>query len=114
MARKGKTDSKDALGEVIQAGRARMRLTRDELAELVDLSPRYILSIENEKKKPAFHTLCKLIRTLGIRADDIFYPGLAADENTSVQRLVRMLSQCDEREIKAVTALVETLLHEKK
>ena len=113
MARKAKNDSKDALGEVVQAGRAKMRLTRDELAELIDLSPRYLLSIENEKKKPSFNTLYTLIRTLGVRADDIFYPELAVDSD-SVQRLVSLLSQCDEREIKAVTALVETLLREKK
>ena len=113
MARKVKKDSTDALGRVIQAGRNKMRLTRDEFAELVELSPRYISSIENENKKPSFNTLFVLIRALGVRSDDIFYPETAV-ENDSARHLLRLLSQCGEREIKAVTALVETLLHEKK
>jgi len=104
--------SKDALGEAIQAGRNKMDLSREQLAELVDLSLRYIVSIENESKKPSFNALSRLIRTLGVDANDIFYPENRA-ENTPAGRVFRLLQQCEEHEIRAVAAMVETLLVEK-
>jgi len=102
----------DALGEVIQAGRAKMGLSREKLAELVDLSLRYIVSIENESKNPAFDKLYKLIRILGLDANEIFYPE-NREPDTPADRLSRLLMQCDEHEIIAVSAMVETLLLEK-
>jgi DNA-binding XRE family transcriptional regulator len=89
-----------------------MKLTQEKFAEMVDVSPRYIMSIENENKKPSFFNLYKIIRALGVNANDIFYPESRTAE-TSAERLSRLLAQCGERDIKAVTALVETLLHEK-
>ena len=110
MVRESK--SADALGEVIQYGREKRGLSREKLAELVELSLRYIVSIENESKKPSFRALFKLIRILGVDANAVFYPeNRAAD--TPAQRCSRLLQQCEEHEILAVTALVETLLTEK-
>jgi len=103
---------KDELGEVIKSARKEMRLTQEKLAELVSLSPRYIMSIENENKKPAFSKLYILVRALGVNANDIFYPE-NHETGALVGRLSRLLSQCDERKLKAITALVETLLSEK-
>ena len=114
MVRNDKSNDKikDALGEVIQSGRAQMGLSREKLAELVDLSLRYIVSIENESKKPAFDKLYKLIRTLGVDANAIFYPENKAN-NAPAERVTRLLMQCEEHEIMAVAAMVETLLNEK-
>jgi transcriptional regulator with XRE-family HTH domain len=101
----------DALGEIIKSARVKMRLTQEQFAEMVEVSPRYITSIENENKRPAYNKLFLIIRTLGLNANDIFYPEMRTDD-TSTQRLYRLLSQCKERDIKAITALVETLLSE--
>jgi len=104
---KHKTD--DELGLVIKSARLKIGLTREKLAEMVDLSPCYIMAIENEGKKPSFDKTYTLIRTLGIKADDIFYPE-NRDPGISIQRLTYLLLQCDERDVRAITALVETLL----
>jgi transcriptional regulator with XRE-family HTH domain len=108
-----KTKSNDGLAEVMRAARLARKLTQEQLAEKVNLSLRYITFLENENKKPSFTTLYKLIRYFGIDANSIFYPENAT-EDTPVARLSRLLLQCDEREIKAFTAHVETLLSEKK
>lgn len=106
-------NEKDALGAVLKSARLEMGLTREKFAEKIDRTPRYIMSIENEGRKPSYATLYMLIRALGVRADDIFYPENAG-EDTQAGRLARLLLQCEEHEIKAITALVETLLTEKK
>jgi DNA-binding XRE family transcriptional regulator len=105
-------NASDTLGKVIKAGRVARKMSQERLAEIVGLSTRYIMAIENEHKKPALDKLVKIVRALGIKTDDIFYPENAV-ESTSVERLSRLLLECSEHEIKAVTALVETLLYEK-
>lgn len=65
-------------------------MTRDELAERVGMSVRYIASIENEGKKLSFNALCTIIRTLGIVANTIFYPE-SNDKSQEKKQLVRMI-----------------------
>ena len=112
------SNKQHALGEVIKSGRDKMGLTRDKLAEMVSLSPRYITLIENAGKRPSFNKLYALVRTLGVNANEIFYPETHSADTSEIEqaereRLMRLLAQCSEREVKAVTALVETLLGEK-
>ena len=103
----------DTLGIIVHSKRVDMGLSQDILAERIGLSKRYIASIENEKKKPSFKALYKIVRTLGVDANKIFYPENSAID-TQANHASRLLSQCEEHEIKAVTALIETLLSEKK
>jgi len=99
----------NTLGANIKAARIEMKLTQEQLAEKVELSLRYIMSIENENRKPAYDKLFRIIRALGIDANDIFYPEKTLSD-TSAERLYRLVCQCNEREIKAITAQVEVLL----
>lgn len=43
----------DKLGEIIKTSRLKMGLTRDQLSEKIGISPRYLMSIEHEGKKPS-------------------------------------------------------------
>jgi transcriptional regulator with XRE-family HTH domain len=110
MGRKGLNG--DALGEVIQSGRFALGLSREDFSELVDVSLRYLISIENESKKPSFKVLYRMIRALGADANAVFFPENRADDSPA-QRCSRLLQQCEEHEILAISALVETLLMEK-
>lgn len=40
----------DKLGEIIKTARLNMGLTREQLSEKIGISPRYLMSIEHEKK----------------------------------------------------------------
>ena len=106
-------NGENTLGNVIKAARIKMKLTQEQLAEKVDLTVRYIMAIENENKKPAYIKLFQIVRALGIDANNIFYPETSFP-GTSAERLYRLLCQCDERDIKAITAQVEVLLSEPK
>ncbi len=102
MARKGIHNSKDALGAVIQAGRDKMGLSREALAERVEISKRYLTALENEEQKPSFQTLYTI-------ANAIFYP-VNPKNDAATERVYRLLSQCEKYEIEAIAALVEKLL----
>lgn len=100
------------LGTTIKKARISANLTQDELAEQVGITGRYIMALENEHKQPSFEVLCKIILTLNIPADNIFYPENQYTENEKEQ-LLRLLSQCDERDLKIITATVRAMLESK-
>ena len=70
------------------------------------------MSIENENQKPSYDVLFRLVRELGISTDMIFYPE-SKSVDTKVEKLIRQLYQCDEREIEVVLATVNSLLDNK-
>jgi Predicted transcriptional regulators len=102
----------DRLGFVLKSARKDKGLTREQLAEIIDITPRYLMSLENENKKPSYDVLFKLIRELSIPADTIFYP-----ENThtytNVEQLVRLLHMCNERDLKIITSTTKAILENK-
>lgn len=65
--------SYETLGDVIKAAQQKMGITNEDLAAKVGVSERYIYRIENERKKPSFDILYKLIRELSIAPDLIFW-----------------------------------------
>lgn len=102
----------DKLGVIIKSARKSRGLTREQLSERIHITPRYLMSIENENQKPSYDVLFRLVRELGISTDMIFYPE-SKSVDTKVEKLIRQLYQCDEREIEVVLATVNSLLDNK-
>lgn len=100
----------DMLGAVIKKARKNKKMTLESLAEKIGISARYLGSIENENKKTSYDVLFKLIRTLGISPDLIFYPGLPSKEN-ELEDLIRLLHSCDTRSLNVARATIEALLN---
>ena len=100
------------LGNVIKEARTVKNLSREQLAESVNITPRYLMAIENENKKPSFDVLFSLIRKLGIPADTIFYTN-SANPNIEVEQTIRLLYLCNERDLKVAMATIKALLDSK-
>lgn len=100
----------DTLGNVLKSARKAKGLTREQLSEAVNITPRYLMSIENEHKKPSYTVLFHLIRELGISADVIFYPELEMNSNDR-ENLIKMMYICGQHEINVVAATIDALLH---
>jgi DNA-binding XRE family transcriptional regulator len=66
--------STDWLGFVIKNARLKNGMTRKEFAAKLKISPRHLQAIENEKQKPSFDLLFRLIRLLSVSPDLVFYP----------------------------------------
>jgi len=67
------------------------------------------MAIENERSKPSYEVLYKLIRELHIPADSIFYPEQQS-ENSQVEEIIPMLYNCDESSLKVIRATVQATL----
>ncbi len=100
------------LGQTIKLARQAANLTQDGLAERIGITGRYVMALENERKQPSFEVLCKLIHTLAISPEQIFYPANAKTENEKEQ-LLRLLALCDEREFSVVVATAKALVESK-
>lgn len=104
----------DKLGEIIKTSRLKMGLTRDQLSEKIGISPRYLMSIEHEGKKPSYDVLFQLIRYLTINANDIFFPESIADTNEERKLLDQMIKLCDKYEINVILATAKALLSKRR
>lgn len=99
-------------GQIIKDARQTAGLTQEELAEQIGITTRYIMAIENENKQPSMKVLFKLIRTLRISADRIFFPETQhVDEEK--EHLIHMIHLCDERDLRVVEATLKALLDTK-
>lgn len=98
----------ETLGQVIKKARKHHNLTIEALAEKIGVSERYLYRIENEGKKPSFDVLYSLVRSLSISSDSIFYPEKPTKES-EIEDLVRMLYNCNERDLEIVKAVVKAI-----
>lgn len=99
----------ETLGDIIKSARERADLTVEAIAYKVGITERYLYRIENEGKKPSYDVLYKLIRELSISPDLIFYPEKPT-KDSEIENLLRMLSDCDERSLEVVKAILKTLI----
>lgn len=99
----------NSFGQIIKDARIVARMTQDALAEQVGVTPRYIMAIENENKHPSMQVLFKIIRTLKISADTIFYPEIQHTDREKEQ-IIHMIQLCSDKEIKIAAATVKALL----
>lgn len=107
---KYKKQIEDNLGEIIKQSRIGSGYSREQIAERVEISLRYLIAIENEKKKPSFDILFLLIRELNINADSIFFPE-SKFNSSKIERLIRLLHQCDDHEIDVIFATTNALMN---
>lgn len=102
----------EQFGTLEREFRDRAKLTVDALAGRVGITDRYVYRIENGGQIPSFDIMCKIVQTLSIPGDLVFYPKEKVTSNLDVQEIVHMLYQCDERSLKIVKAVLRAILGE--
>lgn len=102
----------NTFGQKIKDARQAASLTQEDLAAQTGVTTRYIMAIENENKQPSMKVLYKLIRTLKISADTIFYPEIQHTDKKK-EHLIHMIQLCDERDLQVAVATIKALLDTK-
>ena len=85
------------------------KLTYEELAEMSEMSSRYLKEIENGGRIPSFSKIRKLVRALNVSPEPLFYPDNHTD-SLDYKRLLVYLSKCNDEQITAILAIVEAYL----
>ena len=97
------------LGDVVKKARYELGYTQYRVAENIDVDSRTILNIENGKGNPKLEVLFPLVRELKIDPALIFYPEHPHTDSAALQ-LQRLLSQCNEDELRFLIPVCETIL----
>ena len=79
------------IGTRIRKQREYMGLTREQLAEKIEVTPKFCSDIELGAKGMSVPTLCKLSQILGLTTDYILF---GESEKPTSNQIERMLAQC--------------------
>ena len=96
-----------ALGREIKCKRKEKGWTQEYLAQLVDLTPRSIMYIENRGQHPSLNVFYLLVTLLDISVDQFFYPASKNAESESRKHIDVLLNQMGERELTIMEATAE-------
>lgn len=93
-------DIKRAAGRRIKVVRQRSGLTQDQLAEKVDLSPKYISGIERGVENPTMDILIRLSKVLGVELYDFFLFGESEESEKALRKgMEKMLREADQKQL---------------
>ena len=96
------------IGRAIKRAREASGMTQEQLAYIVDRSPRTIMYNENDGQHPSLNTFYQLVTMFDISVDQYFYPSQNADSECR-KRIDAMLGSLDERELKIVEATIQAM-----
>ena len=97
------------IGNRIQQYRIERKMTQEELAEKLSVSPTYLGDLERHKGTPSLSLFCKAMRLLNLSADDYVYPNGNSDSSTYKQ-LLRLLTHCNEHQLQILLATATAML----
>ena len=102
-----------AFGQAIKRARNDKKFTREQVGNMLGISPRYLVDIENEGQHPSLQVLFELVRLLDISVDQFFFPNTSASKTTSRRQLETMLDSMDEKDLIIMTGTAKAI-HETK
>lgn len=100
-------------GHILKDIRMKRGYTREQLAERVGISTRYLSAIENEQREPSYKVLYNLFHSLGISADTIFYPHTNNADDSDTEQVKRLYMECSARDRLIVRAMLDSMLDNK-
>ncbi len=96
------------LGERVKLKRKANNITREKLAELIDVSPRFLAEVESGKVGVSLQTLKNLCMTLLVSSDYLL--GLNNGNNLSqLELLYSQLAKINEKYLPLISAIVKEI-----
>ena len=99
----------EAIGQRIRDEREELRLTREEFAEMVNLSPLYLGQIERGERQMSLSSLVKVSRCLHVSTDYLIF-GENSENDHCKNRIMSMLNRCTGEELILVEEMIRLLL----
>ena len=91
-----------AFGQAIKAARKAKGISRNQLADKLNIAPRYIASIENSGQHPSLQILYELVTLLDVSVDQFFLR--EQEKSTRRRQLDTMLNGMSEKDLKILSA----------
>ncbi|MBQ8380353.1 MAG: helix-turn-helix transcriptional regulator [Clostridia bacterium] len=98
------------LGKRIRAAREKKYLTREQLAEAVELAPYYLGEIERDVKTPSLPVFVKLCEALGVSADYLLRDELPSGGEHVATDMEKKLSKLNAKQRIAAEAILDAYI----
>lgn len=95
------------LGQAIMEAREKQRVTREELAEELDISARHLQSIEKEGQYPSFPLFIQLVTMLHISVDQYIHPDIPTWKTTLRRQVDALLDTFGDGELTIIEATAQ-------
>ena len=97
------------IGLAIKRAREASGMTQEQLAYIVDRSPRTIMYNENDGQHPSLNAFYQMVTMFGISVDEYFYPEMGADE-AAKKRISILLNSLSENELRLVEGIINAII----
>ncbi len=98
------------LGMAIKTARNGLKITQSELADKLNISVRYLQTIENESQTPSYAVLERIFEYLNIPSSVVFEPEEGEDSADKTELLYLINNRCSERDIEVLLATARALI----
>jgi len=98
-----------ALREAIRNERKNKRITQEELAEMLEVSPTHVKHIESGHRKPSIEILFALSKILNISLDEVVFPKKETPHDATRGKIERLLDVSDESSLQFILSVLEAL-----
>lgn len=98
-----------ALREAIRNERKNKRITQEELAEMLEVSPTHVKHIESGHRKPSVEILFALAKILNISLDEVVFPKKDTPRDATRGKIERLLDVSDEASLHFILSVLEAL-----
>ncbi len=93
-----------AFGQAIKEARKAKGISRNQLADRLNIAPRYIASIENSGQHPSLQIFYELVTFLDVSVDQFFFPNKETDKSTQRRQLDSLLADMSSRDLTIMAA----------
>ena len=106
-------EEKHLLGKRIKRLRSRLGLTQDQLAEQVQISPKYLSNIERGKENPTLDMLLRLAMSLRVEPWEMFLfdTERLLDAPALKKKIALLLDEAEDDRLRQVMRLLQAMLH---
>jgi len=101
-------------GRAIKEARLQRRMTRNEVAEIIDIDPRYLTNIENKGQHTSLNVLHKLVTFFDLSVDEHFFPTAKPTTSSRRRRLNKTLDSFDDKDLIIMEATANGIAQSKK
>ena len=98
-----------AFGLSVKEAREAKGISREELAEMIDRSPRHTQYIETRGQNPSLQTFYEIVTLFNISVDNLFFSDAMESKSTQRRQLDAMLDSMDEKELSVIFATVKAM-----
>lgn len=98
-----------ALGQAIKKAREARGITREQLADILNIAPRHIQSIENEGQYPSFQLFVRLITMFDISVDQYIFADRRAEKTTLRRQVDSILDTFGDKELTIIEGTAKAI-----